>query len=190
MSNMEKLEIYDLFFEHQVKLMYAGIENTMEKKETLYTCALALSTYTEVMGGLVTGNLRKRNNSNSNYTAFLTYLGKRYVNLNDKLKEQKSSIHEIIRSKLVHEFALRESHVIMNSEKPSEDKIGIEISFFNNQITQIGIFVKEYYRDFKNGVKKYYRDLAVSAHEPPCTNGQILFVNFMNAMVVDSKLHL
>ncbi|TLX83344.1 MAG: hypothetical protein E6K98_04910, partial [Thaumarchaeota archaeon] len=68
---MTKLEIFDPFFNYQVKWMFAGIEGTLEKDHAAYTCALALSTYTEIMGGLVTGNLKEeRGHSKKNYEAF------------------------------------------------------------------------------------------------------------------------
>lgn len=179
---MQGEQIYDSFFHYQVKSMYAGIETTMEKKESFYTCALALSTYTEVMGGLVTGNLKQEGHSKENYDAFLSYLGEKYLDLNNKLKEQGLSLHKIIRSKLVHEFALRESHMIIKADEPLSDRIGIEIQFFNNKITQVNIWIKEYYRDFKNGIEKYYQKLGFSLNQPPLSDGQTLFVNFMKAM--------
>ena len=181
---MSDYHIFDLFFDHQVKFMYSGIEATMESKDSLYTCALALSTYTEVMGGLVTGNLREEyGHSQKNYEAFLSYLGEKYVKLNNELKEQKLTLHKIIRNKLVHEFALRESHIIMNSEIPTDEKIGIEVRFFDNKIIHLNFLVKEYYRDFKNGVAKYRDDLKFSERQPAFSDGQILFMNFIRAVV-------
>jgi len=86
---MTDYEIFDSFFDIQVKWMYAGIEATMAKKESYHTCALILSTYTEIMGGLVTGNLRKEyGESRKNYEAFLPYLGQKYVNLDNLIKTQ------------------------------------------------------------------------------------------------------
>jgi hypothetical protein len=39
--------------------MFSGIEATM-KKESIQTCVLALSVYTEIVGGFVTGKLREK----------------------------------------------------------------------------------------------------------------------------------
>ena len=178
---MSDYHIFDLFFDHQVKLMYKGIEVTMENK-LHHLCALALSTYTEVMGGLVTGNLKKKGWSRENYEAFLPYLGAKYVDLNSELKGKKTSLHQIVRSKLVHEFSPRSSYAILISESIQE-KIGIEVNFGYNQTLYLTINVREYYYDFKNGVTKYHDDLKFSECQPAFSDGQILFMNFLNAVV-------
>lgn len=52
----------ELLFDQQLGIqlswMYAGIEFTM-MKESVHACALLLSTYTEVLGGFVIGNLKE-----------------------------------------------------------------------------------------------------------------------------------
>ena len=125
------MNLCDLFFDNQVKWMCSGIEATMNSKESIYTCALALSTYTEIMGGLVTGNLKQEGKSRSNFEAFLPYLGDKYVELDNLIKTQYRdnlrNLYTAVRSKLVHEFALRGSHFIVISQSPNEDIIGIEL---------------------------------------------------------------
>ncbi|MGI0073952.1 MAG: hypothetical protein ACREA3_09085 [Nitrosotalea sp.] len=175
------MAIYDLFFQYQVRGMITGIEVTIDKK-LHHLSALALSAYTEVMGGLVTGNLKKKGYSRKNYEAFLPYLGDKYVDLNNQLKSRKTSLHEMVRNKLVHEFSPRPSYGIFISESEQE-KIGIEVNFDQNQIPILIIGVREYYRDFKNGTEKYYDDLEISASQPPFSEGHILFDNFCNAVV-------
>lgn len=164
---MTDYEIFDSFFDYQVKWMYAGIEATMAKKESYHTCALTLSTYTEIMGGLVTGKLRKElGESRKNYEAFLPYLGQKYVNLDNLIKTQYPdrlrNLYSAVRSKLVHEFSLRESHMFVSYEKLHDEKIGIEL--LSNRVKdyeaiQINFLIPEYYRDFKNGIDKYYDGL-------------------------------
>lgn len=180
--------LIDSFFDYQVKWMYAGIEATMAKKESLYTCALALSTYTEIMGGLVTGGLQDFTKPSKNYEAFLPYLGQKYIELDNLIKTQYSdrlrSLYGSVRSKLVHEFSLRESHGIWMYEKAHDDQIGLELIRNKTEIAeaiQINFRIPEYYRDFKNGVTKYYNDLKISSDQPPFSPNQTLFVNFMKA---------
>ncbi len=140
------------------------------------------------MGGLVTGNLKEKGvHSKKNYEAFLPYLGNKYVDLNNELMKQKTSLYEMVRSKLVHEFSPRGSYGIFISESEQE-KIGVEVNFYQNQIFSLIINVREYYRDFKNGVKTYYHDLEISVKQPIFTNGHILFDNFMNAIVDRSSV--
>lgn len=164
---MSKYEIFDSFFDHQVQFMYAGIEATISKKESRYTCALVLSTYTEIMGGLVTGNLKKEyGESRKNYEAFLPYLGEKYVELDNIIKTQYQDrlrdLYSAVRSKLVHQFMLNESHMLVFREKPDENKIGIELLSNKTETMEaihINFCIPEYYRDFKKGIQKYYEEL-------------------------------
>jgi len=155
--------IFDTYFgNHQLQWMYSGIESTIKQKETAHSCALLLSAYTKVLGGIVTGNLKKRHEMKNNYVKFLEYLGSHYVTLNEKY-----DLYGMVRNKLVHEFSPRSSYGIYFSKHPVESKFGIEIKngylIFNLQ---------EYYRDFKNAVSNYRGELS--------TNG--LFVNFLKAL--------
>ena len=163
---MSNYEIFDSFFDHQVKWMYGGIEATMTKQETLHACALALSTYTEIMGGLVTGNLKESSSSGKNYNAFLHYLGQKYVDLDNLIRthypKKLRSLYGAVRSKLVHEFSLREQYGIFTYEKLHDDRIGIEFIINKTKIAEaihINFYIPEYYRDFKNAITKYYSEL-------------------------------
>ena len=180
---MSDYQIFDSFFNYQIKWMYAGIETTM-KKESLHTCALALSTYTEIMGGLVTGNLKEKNQSHNNYDAFLPYLGQKYVELDElvktKYKEELQNLYNAVRSKLIHEFSLRESYGMWLSEKSDQNRIGLELITNKTEISlaiHINFHIREYYRDFKNGVIKYYTELK------NYKVNQSLFGNFLKATV-------
>ncbi|MGI0012394.1 MAG: hypothetical protein ACREBU_02970 [Nitrososphaera sp.] len=83
----DQFYMFDLYFENQIRnFMYSGIEETMKRKETFHLCALALSVYTEVLGGLVTGKLKQSGSSGINYQAFLQYLGPAYVELEKEMK--------------------------------------------------------------------------------------------------------
>jgi len=139
------LKIWDSFFQYQVNMMYEGIEILFEKKKGLQLCALALVTYTEVMGGLVTGKLKKKDATRENFEAFLPYLGQEYVKLAGKF-----NIYGDVRSKLVHEFSPRPGHGIFLSEKPENEKIGLE---YINDFLNFNL--QEYFRDFKKGVQLY-----------------------------------
>ena len=135
---------FDTYFGKQLSYMYSGIEATM-KIDSAHSCALLLSTYTEVLGGLVTGNLQKPESVKENYVRFLEYLGGHYQSLHEKY-----DLYRSVRSKLVHEFKPRPSYTIWITEKPQNGKFGIEITGGN-----LNFNLQEYYRDFKNGVEKY-----------------------------------
>lgn len=182
MLNKEEqiIQIFDQYFGNQISWMCAGIEATLGKKETYHTCALALSTYTEILGGLVTGNLKEIGNTRKNYEAFLPYLGKEYEILDNKIKseypDRLKNLFSAVRSKLVHEFALRESHFVVNVEKPRDNKIGLELLTHKTEIAEmihINFLLAEYYRDFKQGIETYKKALGKSDE---------LFVKFLNAL--------
>ena len=165
MPNKEEnnILIFNHYFGNQISWMYAGIENTM-KKESAHSCALLLSTYTEVLGGLITGSLRKRGKERENFVAFLPYLGDYYVELHQKL-----DLYSTVRSKFVHEFSLRPSYVILVNKKMTDRK-GIES--INDHLN---FYILEYYRDFKKGVERYKKDLV---------NQNELFGRFIHALAI------
>lgn len=184
MPNKEEYNIliFNQYFGSQLSWMFAGIEATMTKKESFHTCALALSTYTEIMGGLVTGNLKESGESRKNYEAFLRYLGQKYVDLDNMIKTQYpdrlKNLYSAVRSKLVHEFLLRESHFLVSYENPHDDKIGIELITNKtklNETIQINFLIPEYYRDFKKGIENYKKHLV---------NSNELFARFIHALAI------
>jgi hypothetical protein len=162
-KNEYAILIFNQYFGTQLSWIYAGIESTM-KKESSHSCALLLSTYTEVLGGLVTGNLRERGEERKNFEAFLPYLGDYYVELHKKI-----DLYSTVRSKFVHEFSLRPSYVIWVNEKTTDRK-GIES--MNNHLN---FHIREYYRDFKKGIENYKKDLV---------NSNELFARFIHALAI------
>jgi hypothetical protein len=190
---------FDLYFQYQIRYMYAGIESTMTN-EAVHLCVLGLSVYTEVLGGLVTGNLRVRRNERKNYESFLPYLGDPYVELDREMKLHRMNLYTVVRSKLVHEFSPRPSWAYWINETIAE-KPGIEYQFgdsirldghYDKQainyptLEHLSFNIKEYYRDFKAGIAKYYLELKTEmkrgVFERP------LFNNFMKATVIEPHI--
>lgn len=135
---------FDTNLGRQLSWMYSGIESVM-KKESAHACALLLSTYTEVLGGFVTGDLKNPKMMRRNYESFLPYLGQHYV-----LLHKKYDLYGIVRNKLVHEFSPRPSYIIWVRDSPQKDLFGVEIVDGN-----LNFNLQEYYRDFRNGIMKY-----------------------------------
>lgn len=174
--------IFDTYFGPQIRSIYSGIEATM-KKETLPLCALALSVYTEVLGGLVTGNLKEKHSPRENYVEFLSYMGQPYVDLHNEI-----DLYTRIRSKFVHEFSPRPSYIILLSDTV-QNRLGIEYVPDKTE-TRIeddkpvmmlsrgclNFWVREYYQDFKKGVEKY-RDRLKDEKDP-------LFMNFIKSLTI------
>jgi hypothetical protein len=111
------------------------------KGEANYAAALALSVYTEVLGGLIKGNLETP--SKDNYKAFLTYMG--YSD------EEAEDIYRHVRCGLVHRYFIkRESTVHM--WKPSRKGIV-------SKEDRIDFYVVKYFQEFQDAYYKYKDDL-------------------------------
>ncbi len=82
--------------------MYQDIRRTIDSARANFLVALGLSVYTEIMGGLVTGNLKDPHWSKRNYKAFLPYLGSYYVNLDNQI-----DLYSRVRCGLVHEYFVK-----------------------------------------------------------------------------------
>ena len=65
--------------------------------------ALGLVSYTEILGGLVTGNAAMPRNASKNFYAFLQYLGQDYEDLQRKGIE----LYDIVRCGLVHQYFIK-----------------------------------------------------------------------------------
>ena len=156
--------LFETYFGRQLSWMYSGIEHTL-KTESAHSCALLLSTYSEVLGGLVTGNLQDNDQMRNNYVKFLEYMGSHYLALHSKY-----DLYKIVRNKLVHEFSPKSSYTIWATESPNKEKFGIEIIDGN-----LNFNLQEYYRDFKNAVEKYKGEIGKEG---------ILILNFIRALKV------
>lgn len=176
--------------------MYAGIEATMQK-ETIMTCTLVLSVYTEILGGFVNGKLREEGRSRENYEAFLKYLGDYYVQLNYELNKRGTNLYKEVRSKIIHEFQPRPGFAFTFEKEPT-DKPGLEYPLLggapystikdrtlNDPTPRFLIFrVKEYYRDFRAGVEKYQSAIEAELAKEAGPNQRPLCENFMNVITI------
>ena len=192
---------FDLYFQYQIRYMYAGIEATMTN-EAVHLCVLGLSVYTEVLGGLVTGNLKVPGNERKNYESFLPYLGSPYVELDKEMKLHQMNLYSVVRSKLVHEFAPKPSFAYwLNPEvtqKPGivynfGDSIRLDGHYDKGAVNfpppdHLNFNVKEYYRDFKDGIEKYHSELRAEMKIEAGPNQRPLFYNFMKATVIGISL--
>lgn len=149
--------------------MVASIESSLSNFSILLP-ALGLATYTEIMGGFVTGNLRKKNSSSANFRAFLPYLGDEYVKLDSEI-----NLYDIIRNGIVHEYFPKGDFAIWithpYSDLPSwhpdyswvyPKYAGVDrnkMPYVGEPDTTINFYVSEYFRDFKVGVATYYAQL-------------------------------
>jgi len=145
--SLQRIDEY--FDEYIFGYMFQDISGAIDIKAN-YLAALGLSVYTEVMGGLVTGNLKSHEDSGANYRAFLPYLGLHYVELEEKIR-----IWKRVRCGLIHEYFVKEPSLIALKFK-EENLPGI---YYLENINTVIVAVEHYFKDFKSGVKKYYEEL-------------------------------
>ena len=155
------------YFDRFVKgEMYHSVEGLLTR-ETRISCALLLATYTEVIGGLMTGNLLKDRHSKVNFTHFIKKMGKSYEDVDSKV-----NLFKRMRSGLVHEFAPKKQFIVWLTESEQDGRCGVE---YYDGSDVLNIHLREYYRDWKKVVESYYDELMAG------TNPK-LTVNFLNSM--------
>lgn len=163
-------QIIDYFDEYIFGFIFHDIEQCIHAKAN-YVIALALLSYTEYMGGLITGNLGESDKSKENFNKALEYFkcddgGNYYTDFQviytDKNNEsRKADIYKIFRCGLVHEYFVKGDSFVHNepSYLPKEDK-GIGFVDIKGQ-KRLRFHCNAYFRDFRNAVMKYYKLLVI-----------------------------
>ena len=144
--------------------MVNDIQAAIEGKAN-FLAALGLLDYTEILGGIVSGNLIKPPegwSKEDNFKVFLPYLDttyqssnkQPYQDLNNHLKKLNKSIYGKVRSGLVHQYLLSQTGEIRMTERRGDD-CGIMIDSHGS----ITFVVQRYFCDFRAGLAKYKEDL-------------------------------
>lgn len=97
-----KRKLLHIFDEHVFGSMQVELELAI-RAGAVNLAAVGLVTYTEFLGGLITGNLGKRDFSKRNFVAFLPFLGPEYESLN----KQGVDIYDRVRCGLVHQYWIK-----------------------------------------------------------------------------------
>jgi len=141
----------DFYFKEYIRgFMYNDIRRTIDKAKANFLVALGLSTYTEIMGGFVTGHLQDSGWSRKNYEAFLPYLGTYY----EELKHQ-IDLYTRVRCGLVHEYFIKGRFMIARNFD-QENRPGV---YYDESLDHITIAVENYFQDFQAGVQRFYEIL-------------------------------
>jgi hypothetical protein len=136
--------ILHTFDEYVFGFMRSDIDAAMRGNAN-YLSALGLVTYTEVLGGLRTGQLGERGHSKANFNAFLPYLGNDYV----QLQKKNIDVYDSVRCGLIHNYFIKGDSTIWM--RVSGDPCGIVAS--SNGATHFFVHI---YRDhFFAGATKY-----------------------------------
>jgi hypothetical protein len=106
--------ILAVFDEYIFGFMRSDIAAAVRGKAN-YLAALGLVSYTEVLGGLRTGNLGLKFHSKKDFEAFIPYLGKEY----ESLLAREIDLYDIVRCGLVHSYFIKgESTIAMHATAP------------------------------------------------------------------------
>jgi hypothetical protein len=133
-----------------------------------YLAALGLSTYTENLGGLYCGNLKK--NLGTNYISFINdFFPPCYQQVDSQLltsgkASSKHPIYEIVRCGLVHEYFMK-AESIVTIGGASKATCGIMYDISKNP--SLIFVVDKYFDDFKNAFNNYYKDLLGTSNKAP-----------------------
>lgn len=156
-SNDEVQEISDFFKEYVFGFIYHDIDAAIDGKAN-FLVALALTTYTEFLGGLINGNFgidaqgkMIPGQCGKNFETFFGCLGTPYQNLVNEL-----NVYGVIRSGLVHQYFVKREGTIWMGLPPEID-CGIKV----NSDGKIHFYVQKYFADLKEAVRKYYNKLVI-----------------------------
>ncbi len=155
--------------------IYNDIERCL-KAEASHVVALALLSYTEFIGGLISGNLGKKGHAEKNFERSLKYFPEEYRKVNSSIQLQyfdkgkpisrPTGIYEVFRCGLVHEYFIKRHVLIYNNpDGHADEHIGIlrkeQIIEFPAETglppypsIHLEFHTNEYFRDFKSAVGK------------------------------------
>lgn len=150
MVEIEKItQIHNFFKEYIFGFMFHDINTAIDGKAN-FLAALGLMEYTEIIGGFVTGELRKKKSPKKNFNAFLPYLGQFYIDIDKEIV-----LYERIRCGLAHEYFIKGSATIwMSSDNPLSGGI-----IYEKDKDWVHFVVTKYFEDFKSAVEIYHGQL-------------------------------
>ncbi|MFY9794311.1 MAG: hypothetical protein WA323_18500 [Candidatus Nitrosopolaris sp.] len=128
-----------------------------------YLVALGLSTYTEILGGLYSGDLSGNHRYlRDNYIDFIKhFFPPDYMKVDSQLAASNlKGLYSVVRSGLTHEFFVK---TISRIDMDSPANITCGISYDPHDSPQVIFYVKKYFEDFRNAFEKYYSQLKSDA---------------------------
>ena len=153
--------ILHTFDEYVFGFMRSDIDAAMRRNAN-FLSALGLVSYTEVLGGLRTGELGVRRKSRHNFEAFLPYMGYEYA----QFKKKNIDIYDVVRCGLVHNYFI----------KGNDPIIWMNVAAGSNTCGIVAIpdgptyfLVNVYRNNFFAGATKY-RDEILDASDPTLAN--------------------
>lgn len=169
-------KIKDYFKEYIFGFIFNDIENCIKAKAN-YTVALALLSYTEFLGGLISGTLGLRDKNRERFNSALNFFDfegntKYYKEFKVKFRdvdylEKDGDIYTLFRCGLAHEYFIKSDSLVHNNSDGYKDELGINhcdgclqsdagVQFVGDKLR---FHNNAYFRDLKKACKKYYEKL-------------------------------
>ncbi len=175
-----KEDIVDYFREVISGFIYHDIERCIEARAN-YIVALALLSYTEYIGGLISGNLGLNGKRRDNFNEALEYFPEKekYQEIDSKLKieyidekgqtKSDTGIYSLFRCGMIHEYFIKAFSATKVNNNPDgycrDDRIGIQIeTAANDSDKRLVFYTNEYFRDFRLAVDKLYKLLVLDSN--------------------------
>jgi hypothetical protein len=156
---MNKNEIKTKFDRYIKGFIFNDICHSIKAKTNFLT-ALGLLSYTEFLGGLISGNGGKNDYSRKNFYVAYNLLGPDYITFDKQIcqkyknsKGKPRDFYDLVRCGLVHEYFIKKDFIIAR-DNYSTKAPGVG---WTNQ--KIGIANSNYFRDFKKMCSQYKKDL-------------------------------
>lgn len=132
------------FMGRDIRVAYVG--------KAKFLAALGLLDHTEIVGGLVLGDLDA--DPEEKFEAFLPYLGECYTDLSARLKDTRGKGLYALRSTLIYSYG-RRPMVVIRLESERAGRCGIELDAAGGW----DFCVSQYARDFRHGVERLHVEL-------------------------------
>jgi|GEM_PF-3317963 len=176
--------IRDYFNEFVYGSIFQDLDSCI-KAQANFLVALGLMSYTEYLGGLLTGNLGIKNQVEVNFNKALEYFehagdGSYYLNFHvlDKNTSSNLNIYEIFRNGLVHEYFPKGKELIIVYNEPRLPLPAADqgVGWINQDGQRILRFhCNAYFRDLKQAFDKYFQELIVK-------KDSVLLANFYKSI--------
>ena len=156
MTRRQALQLFD----HYVKgFIFTDVERSIRAKTNFLT-ALGLVSYTEFIGGLMSGNAGQAGHSRASFNEAYRRLGPAYIAFDNEIgrrfhdrRRKPRSVYDIVRCGLVHEYFVKKNFVIARRRaRRSAPGVG----WFGQKIL---IANQNYYQDFKTMCLAYRQEL-------------------------------
>jgi hypothetical protein len=157
---LTRRKVLELFDQYVSGFIFTDIERSIGARTNFLT-ALGLMSYTEFIGGLISGNAGQRGHAQSNFYAAYNRLGSAYVEFDRTVRRRfrgrttkPRNVYDVIRCGLVHEYFIKKNFVIARRD---QRRNAPGLSWSGNKLAMAN---RNFFSDFKQMCLDYRQQLA------------------------------